>query len=132
MLLTARQDDEYVVDALRAGVQGYILKTLAAEDLLEAIQTVLHGGIYLSPGISQTVVEAFLERKAASVERLSLRERQVLQLIAEGKSSKEVANLLGLGVRTAESHRARIMNKLGIHDTAGLVRYAIRRGIVHP
>ncbi len=130
LLLTAYKEDEYVLDALRAGVRGYILKTLAADDLIDAIHEVLRGGIYLSPGISRTVVEAFLTRNTQSDEILSVRERQVLQLIAEGKSSKEIAGLLGLGVRTAESHRARIMKKLDIHDTAGLVRYAIRKGVL--
>ncbi len=130
ILLTAYDQDEYVLEALRAGVRGYLLKTLAPEDLLKAIRDVLRGGVYLSPSVSQSVVEAYLNHNAPPAEELSNRERQVLQLIAEGKTSKEVASQLGFSVRTAESHRARIMKKLGIHDTAGLVRYAIRRGIV--
>ncbi len=132
ILLTVHREDAYVLEALQAGIQGYLVKTRAASDLVQAIQEVLAGRIYLSPCISRTVVEAYLARTAPPRDVLSLRERQVLQLIAEGKSSKEIAGLLGFSVRTAESHRARIMKKLDIHDTPGLVRYAVRRGIVQP
>ncbi len=132
ILLTAYEQEEYVLSALKAGVRGYLLKTLPPADLLKAIRVVLRGGIYISPSISQTVIESFLARNDSCEDELSLRERQVLQLVAEGKHSKEVACLLGCSVRTVESHRARIMKKLGIHETAGLVRYAIRQGIVHP
>ena len=132
ILLTMHNEEPYVLQALQAGVQGYLVKTRAAGDLVQAIVEVRQGKIYLSPCISRTVVDAYLTDAIPPREMLSLRERQVLQLIAEGKSSKEVAGFLGLSVRTAESHRARIMKKLEIHDTPGLVRYAIRRGLVEP
>ncbi len=132
ILLTMHNEDAYVLRALQAGVRGYLVKTRAAADLVQAIQEVRQGKIYLSPCISRTLVDAYLTDAALPPDLLSLRERQVLQLIAEGKSSKEVADLLGLSVRTAESHRARIMKKLEIHDTPGLVRYAIRRGLIEP
>ncbi len=132
LLLTVHTEEAYVLEALYAGVQGYLVKTRAATDLVQAIQEVLQGRIYLSPCISRTVIEAYLTKAGPPREELSLRERQVLQLIAEGKTSKEIASILGLSVRTAESHRARIMRKLGIHDKSSLVLYAVRRGIVQP
>jgi two-component system response regulator NreC len=90
------------------------------------------GGFYLSPGVSQAVVEAYRTKSDRPSDPLSVRERQVLQLIAEGKSTKDVASLLCISVKTAESHRARLMQKLDIHETASLVRYAIRRGLIQP
>ncbi len=130
ILLTMHNEEPYVLQALQAGARGYLVKTRAASDLVHAISEVRQGKIYLSPCISRTVVDAFLTNAAPPCEVLSSRERQVLQLLAEGKSSKEIAGFLGLSVRTAESHRARIMKKLEIHDTPGLVRYAIRRGMI--
>jgi DNA-binding NarL/FixJ family response regulator len=132
ILLTMHTDDPYVLEALRAGVAGYVLKTQATLDLVQAIREVMRGAMYLSPGVSKAVVEAYRQRSDLPPDPLSPRERQVLQLVAEGKSTKEVAALLGVSVKTAESHRTRTMSKLGIHETAGLVRYAIRRGLVQP
>jgi DNA-binding NarL/FixJ family response regulator len=132
ILLTRHDEDQYVTEALRSGVKGYVLKNQAATDLVHAIQQVCRGGIYLSPGISQTVVEAFLSKTSLPTDPLTSRERQVLQLVGEGKSSKEIAALLGISVKTAESHRTRLMRKLDIHELASLVRYAIRRGLVQP
>ena len=132
ILLTMHTEDPYVLEALRAGVSGYVLKTQAALDLIQAIREVTRGAIYLSPGVSKTVVDAYRNKSDLPPDPLSPREREVLQLVAEGKTTKEVAALLGVSVKTAESHRTRIMSKLGIHETAGLVRYAIRRGIVQP
>ncbi len=132
ILLTRHDEDQYVIEALRAGVQGYVLKSQAATDLVAAIQQVSSGGIYLSPGISRTVVEAFLSKSELPTDPLTSRERQVLQLVGEGKSTKEIAALLGISRKTAESHRTRLMQKLDIHETASLVRYAIRRGLVQP
>lgn len=132
ILLTVHTEDQYVLEALRARVKGYVLKTQVAEDLLQAIREVLRGSTYLSPGISQAVVEAFLAKTDLPSDPLTLRERQVLQLIAERKSTKEIAGLLGVSTKTVESHRARMMEKLDIHEVAGLVRYAIRRGLVEP
>lgn len=132
MLLTMHTEDHYVLEALRAGVRGYVMKNHSREDLVRAITQVAHGEVYLSPGISEVVVQAYLNKSDYSSDPLSGRERQVLQLVAEGNTTKKVASLLGLSVKTAESHRARIMEKLDIHETAGLVRYAIRRGIIQP
>jgi DNA-binding NarL/FixJ family response regulator len=132
ILLTMHTDDPYVLEALRAGISGYVLKTQATQDLVQAIREVTRGAIYLSPGVSKTVVDAYRNKSDLPPDPLSPREREVLQLVAEGKTTKEVAALLGISVKTAESHRTRIMSKLGIHETAGLVRYAIRRGIVQP
>jgi two-component system response regulator NreC len=132
ILLTQHDEDQYVTEALRAGVRGYVLKNQAATDLVHAIQQVCRGEIYLSPRISRTVVEAFLSKTALPTDPLTSRERQILQLIGEGKSSKELAALLGISIKTAESHRTRLMRKLDIHELASLVRYAIRRGLVQP
>jgi DNA-binding NarL/FixJ family response regulator len=132
VLLTMHTEDQYVLEALRSGVRGYVLKTRAAEELVQAIRDVSKGLTFLSSGISQTVVDAFLSKKNISSEPLTSRELQVLQLIAEGKSTKEAAALLDITFKTAESHRTRIMGKLNIHETAGLVRYAVRRGLIQP
>jgi two-component system response regulator NreC len=130
ILLTRHDEDQYVTEALRAGVKGYVLKNQAATDLVHAIREVSRGGIYLSPNVSRTVVEALLSKSEPPTDPLTSRERQVLQLVGEGKSSKEVATLLGISLKTAESHRSRLMQKLDIHETASLVRYAIRRGLI--
>jgi len=132
ILLTQHDEDQYVTEALRAGVKGYVLKSQAAEDLVYAIQEVCRGSVYLSPNISRAVVDAYLSKNFVSSDSLSGRERQVLQLVSEGKSTKDVAVHLGISVKTAESHRARLMKKLDIHETASLVRYAIRRGLIQP
>ncbi len=132
ILLTRHDEDQYVIEALRAGIRGYILKNQASTDLVHAIQQVCRGQVYLSPGISRAVVEAYLSKSSEPDDPLSSREHEVLQLIAEGKSTKDVASLLGISVKTAESHRTRLMGKLDIHETASLVRYAVRRGLVQP
>jgi two-component system response regulator NreC len=132
ILLTVHSEDHYVLEALRAGVNGYVVKTQAAADLVQAIREVRRNAIYLSPTISRAVVEAYLDNATPPGDVLSSRERQVLQLVAEGKTTKEIAVVLGLSIKTADSHRTRIMKKLDIHDTAGLVRFAIRRGLIHP
>jgi len=132
VLLTMYEEEAYVLEALRAGVRGYVLKAQAAEDLLVAIREVLRGAVYLSPGISQAVVDAYMGKSELPIDPLTDRERQVLQLVAEGKTTKAVAEILGLSVKTADSHRTRIMQKLKIHETATLVRYAIRHGLIKP
>jgi len=129
LLLTMYTEDHYVLEALRAGVKGYVMKTHSAEDLVNAIEQVLRGEVYLSTGVSDIVVQAYLGKTSAAPS-LTTRERQVLQLVAEGNTTKRVASILGVSVKTAESHRMRIMQKLDIHETAGLVRYAIRRGLI--
>jgi len=132
ILLTRHDEDPYITEALRAGARGYVLKSQAASDLVQAMHQVLRGGIYLSPGISRAVVEAYLSKSEPAADPLTPRERQVLQMIGEGNSTKDVARVLGISVKTAESHRARLMRKLDIHETASLVRYAIRRGLIQP
>jgi DNA-binding NarL/FixJ family response regulator len=131
ILLTVHSEDHYVLEALEAGVHGYVVKTQAAADLVQAIREIRGNAIYLSPTISRAVVEAYFDKATPPGDVLSSRERQVLQLVAEGKTTKEIAGVLGVSIKTADSHRARIMRKLDIHDTAGLVRYAIRRGLIH-
>jgi DNA-binding NarL/FixJ family response regulator len=130
ILLTVHGEDAYVIEALRAGARGYVLKTQAGSDLVRAIGEVTQGRIYLSPSVSSAVVQAFLAGSTSPADPLTPREREVLQLVAEGRSTKEVAGILGVSVKTAETHRTRLMTKLDIHHTAGLVHYAIRRGLI--
>lgn len=132
ILLTMYTEESYVLDALQAGITGYVVKSEAAIDLVNALQDVCQGSTYLSSKISRAIVQAYLQRGQGSADPLTPRERQVLQLIAEGKTTREIAGFLGVSVKTAEAHRSKIMNKVGTHGTAGLVRYAIRRGLVQP
>jgi two-component system response regulator NreC len=132
IILTMHAEAPYVTEALRAGVRGYVLKSQAARDLVQAIEQVARRLTYLSPGVTGPLVQAYLGKTDAPPDPLTLREREVLQLVAEGKTSKEIAEVLGVSAKTIESHRTRLMRKLHIHDTAGLVRYAIRRGLVEP
>lgn len=130
IIVTVHDEDEYVLNAFRAGVRGYVLKKQAAADLLQAIKEVQAGSVYVSPGMSRALVDAVRTNTEMRTDLLTGREREVLQLVAEGKTSKEIASVLDVSVKTAETHRANIMNKLDIHETAGLVRYAIRHGMV--
>jgi two-component system response regulator NreC len=130
ILLTMYTEDRYVLEAFRSGLRGYVIKTQAAADVVQAIREVLREAVYLSPGISRTVIDAYRSKTDLPVDPLTPREREVLQLVAEGQTTKEIASTLGLSVKTADTHRSKIMRKLEIHDTAGLVRYAIRRGLV--
>jgi len=131
ILLTMHTGEHHVAAALRAGIRGYLLKSQAAEDLVHGIREVSRGRIFLSPEVSRMVVDGYLSGTTLT-DPLAPREREVLQLVAEGKTSKEIAAQLGLSVKTAESYRTHIMEKLDIHETAGLVRYAIRRGLITP
>ncbi len=130
--LTAHTEDSYVISALRAGIKGYVLKSQAGADLVHAINEVSLGKTYFSPGISPAVVEAYLTKTELPPDPLTGREREVLQLVAEGKTTKEIGRVLGISMKTADSHRTRIMRKLGMHETASLVRHAVRRGLVEP
>jgi two-component system response regulator NreC len=132
ILLTMYKEEQYVLEALRAGIKGYVLKTQAAADLVNAIRSALQGETYLSPSISESVVRAALAKGSVAMDALTQREREVLQLIAEGKTNKEVSRQLGMSVKTVESHRRNVMAKLNIHETAGLVRHAIKIGLVQP
>ncbi|MBO0912407.1 MAG: response regulator transcription factor [Acidobacteria bacterium] len=132
ILLTMHDDSKYVLEGLRLGVKGFVTKTHAAEDLLQAIRQAMRGTTYVSPELSQAVFQAIQSKSDVGIDPLTARERQVLQLVAEGKTTKESAEVLHISIKTAETHRAHIMEKLNIHETAGLVRYAIRRGLVRP
>jgi len=130
LLLTMHTEEHHVAAALRAGIKAYLLKTQAAEDLVRAIREVMRGHVFLSAAVSRVVVEGYVSGVPAPGDSLAPRERQVLQLVAEGNTSKEIAVLLGLSVKTVDSYRARVMEKVGVHETASLVRYAIRNGVI--
>ena len=130
VLLTMHTEEYQILEAFRAGVKGCVSKGQAAEHLIQALREVGAGRVYVSPTVSGAVVQAYLSKTDLRYDPLTDRERQVLQLIAESKTTKEVAVILGVSVKTAETHRAKLMEKLDIHSTAGLVRYAIRRGLV--
>lgn len=130
ILLTMYADRAYVLRALKAGAKGYVLKSQVSEDLVRAIREVSLGEVYLSAGVAASVVEAYLDTGGADPDPLTPRERQVLQLVAEGNSTKKAAKLLSISLKTAESHRYRIMKKLNIHDVVGLVRHAAQLGLV--
>ena len=133
IILSAHASEEYVIRALREGASGYMLKDSATTELELAINSVSQGGIYLSPSISRTVIDDYLQRVGGAVsplEQLTSRQREILQLIAEGKNVKEIAGDLDVSIKTIESHRLQLMDRLNIHDIPGLVRYAIRNGLV--
>jgi DNA-binding NarL/FixJ family response regulator len=130
ILITMHAEDRYVLDALRAGVRGYVLKKQAAADLVRAIREVADGRVYLSPGVGAAVADAIRTGGRAPDERLTPREREVLQLVAEGKTTKEIAAILKVSVKTADAHRTHLMQKLDIHDIAGLTRCALRLGLI--
>lgn len=134
LILSVHTNKDYVLQIIRSGAQGYVLKDTAPADLVRAIESVDNGEPFFSPDISQIVLNQYLEEAGADSSadsvKLTTRERQVLSMIAEGQSNKEMANHLGVGVRTIETHRERVMNKLNIHSVAGLTKYAITNGIV--
>jgi DNA-binding NarL/FixJ family response regulator len=135
LILTVHTGEEYILQILRAGASGYLVKQAAPAELISAIQAVHRGQAFLSPSISKKVLEDYVQRAEAtargdSLERLTDREREVLQLIAEAYSTREIAEQLHISVKTVETHRAHLMEKLGLHSTAELTRYAIRKGVV--
>jgi DNA-binding NarL/FixJ family response regulator len=132
ILLTMYVQGHNVLEGLRAGVRGIVVKSRALDELLRAIRAVCRGDRYLSPDVSGLIADWYVASGNEAEPHLPDRERQVLQLVAEGKTTKEVAAILGISVKTAESHRTKIMERLDIHDTAGLVRYAIREGLIQP
>lgn len=135
IILSMHADLTYVREALRAGVAGYLLKGAAVSELPLALRAVTRGESYLTPKISQQVVEGFLrdtEAEPGPLSGLTTRQREILQLIAEGRSMKEIAGILDISVKTVETHRLRLMERLGIHDVSGLVRFAIRAGLISP
>ena len=135
LILSMHANEEYVLRALRAGACGYMLKDSAITELKLAIDTVLAGKTYLSPSISRNVIDGYLNRTAApdvknSLDLLTPRQREILQLIAEGNSTKEIAANLNLSAKTVETHRAQLMERLDIYDVASLVRFALREGLI--
>lgn len=130
ILLTMYTDKAYILDAIKVGAKGYVVKTEAADDLIRAIREISRGEIYLSPSIANSFVGAYLDDSQLPTDTLTRRERQVLHLIAEGNTTKEIAHQLNISFKTADSHRSHLMRKLDLHDIAGLVRYAIQKGII--
>lgn len=142
IILSMYANEEYVLQALKAGALGYLLKDSAPNELEIAINAVMRGETYLSPSISRTLINDYLRRIDGNAtedkqhenvyEKLTSRQREILQLIAEGNSTKEIASKLNVSIKTVETHRMKIMERLEIHDIPGLVRYAIRAGIISP
>jgi len=135
LILTMHDREDYLFQALRAGASGYVLKGADTEDLLAAVRSVARGGVYLYPPIAKELVSEYLRRvesgeDLASYDGLTDREREILQLIAEGKTAANIAEDLHISPHTVHSHRDNIMTKLDLHDRAALIRYAIRRGLV--
>jgi len=136
VMLSMHASETYVAQALKVGVAGYMLKEACADELPLLLRAIMRGDTYLSPGVSKQVVDALRARLEEGAPRprladlLTPRQREILQLVAEGRSTKEIANALDLSTKTVETHRAQLMDRLDIHDVAGLVRYAIRAGLV--
>lgn len=130
LALSMHKDAVYVREILRAGARGYLLKDSGETDLIAAVRSVAKGEGYLSPAVSDAVLSDYRKHVTNPIDLLSSREREVLQLIAEGKTNKDIANGLNLSVYTVEAHRGRIMEKLNLHNTGELVRFAVRNGLV--
>jgi len=134
VILSMYDDEGFVLEALSNGVSGYVLKDTGSSDLIMAVREVHRGHRYLSPSLSDRAIEIYEQmnraRATGKYETLTTREREVLHLSAEGLTNHEIADRLGISIRTAETHRSRLMNKLGVHSQAELTRYAIRRGII--
>jgi two-component system, NarL family, response regulator NreC len=129
VMLSMHQDENSFFEAFHAGARAYVLKTQASADLIRALNEVEKGHMYLSPLVSGTLVDAYLKLEDDGV-RLSLRERQILQLVAEGTITREIATLLNLSVKSVESHRSQLMRKLNVGSIAGLVRHAVRMSVI--
>ncbi len=130
LVLSMHQDREYVVEIMRSGARGYVLKNSPPTELIRAIESVHSGQAFFSPAISSVLLEELSRPEKSAADELSEREREVLGLIAAGLSNKEIADKLGVGVRTIETHRERLMRKLDIHTVAGLTKFAISHGIL--
>ncbi len=134
LFLTMYADDEYIIQALRFGGTGYVLKDADAGTLIDAVRRVRRGESYLSPEVSQTIIRRVINEEPEthndSHENLTTRERQILQHIAEGRTNREIGEKLQISIKTVQTHRANLMNKLDIHDQTSLVKYAIRNGLV--
>lgn len=130
LALSMHKDSVYVREILRAGARGYLLKDAIDSDLLNAVRAVARGEGYLSPAVSNAVLDDYRRHVTDPIDLLSSREREVLQMIAEGKTNKEIANVLNLSVYTVDAHRGRIMEKLNLHSVNELVRFAVRNGLI--
>lgn len=135
LVLTMHENEAYLFRTIKAGGSGYVLKKAADTDLIDAIHQVMQSGAFLRPSVTKMLVQDYLERVEAgeasdTYGRLTEREREILKLIAEGHTNPEIAKLLVISVRTVETHRAHIMDKLGIHQRSELVKYAIRKGLL--
>ncbi|MBI3770360.1 MAG: response regulator transcription factor [Deltaproteobacteria bacterium] len=135
LILSMHSDDIYVRQALKAGAKGYLLKDSDDLDLIKAVKSIARGGSYFSPSVSKVLLDGYLSDSDSAADdplsRLTGREREVLQLISEGKTNKEIARILSLSINTVESHRKHVMEKLDLHNTAEIVRFAVRKGIVY-
>ncbi len=135
LVLSMNAAEEFVLPAVRAGASGYVLKNARPDELEQAIRAVARGETYLTPAVSGHLIDDYRRRTTGepdSLEKLTPRQREVLQLVAEGHSTKEIARRLGLSGKTVETYRSQLMDALDIHDIAGLTRYAIRKGLVSP
>jgi DNA-binding NarL/FixJ family response regulator len=138
LVITMHESDRIIREALEAGARGLVLKTDAARDLVTAVNLLQQGKMYFTPRMAQLMLDGFRsdtpgpERYRGTINRLTPREREIVQLVAEGKSSKEVSVALGVSVKTVESHRANLMRKLGCHSVTALVRYAVRNQLIDP
>lgn len=133
--LTIHETDQYVLEAFEAGTNGYCVKDASREELMMAIESTLEGKTYISPGIATTVLQGFLEgrqtiKDKSTWETVTQREREILKLLAEGYKNKEIADLLNISIKTVETHRSNIMNKLDLHNVAALTAFAIDKGLV--
>jgi DNA-binding NarL/FixJ family response regulator len=132
LILSMHDDDRYLFEALKAGASGYVLKSQADTDLLDAIRSVQRGEPFLSPGAQQALIRDLLERGDQAESELTPREEEIVKMVAEANTSREIAEMLHLSEKTVENHRANAMKKLGLRDRVELVRYAIRKGLVEP
>ena len=136
LILTMYETGQHIYEILRAGASGYILKKAPTQELIAAIQAVAQGDAFLCPSVTKKVLDSYLGRAKQAEEdtsqSLTDREVELLSLIAEGKTNKEIASLLGISIHTVQTHRLNLMKKLGVHDSTQLVRYAIRRGLIIP
>ncbi len=132
LILSMHDDERYLFEALRAGASGYVLKRAADKDLVDAVRAASRGEPFLTSNAQQALIRDFIERGEAATDELSPREQEVVKLIAEAHTNKEIAEILHLSEKTVESHRGRVLQKLGMRDRVELVRYAIRRGLVEP
>jgi two-component system response regulator NreC len=136
LILTIHETSQYLAGMLNVGASGYVVKTTASGELTSAIRAVHHGDIYLYPSIARMLVEDYLHKvkvgdQKSSYEGLTPREREILKYIAEDRKNKEIADLLGISIRTVQAHRTNLMDKLGARDRTELVKYAIRKGIIN-